>query len=161
MKDQIPQKNIKNYALDLLARKDYSKKQFENKLLSKNYSIEAINDIISLLIKNQIFKEENFVRSIIIKRMNQGYSPTFIQNHLETKGVSTPLDEINTFFEENGINEKIQMENLIAKKFTFPEQLEDEDKHQKMKAKVLRFLISRGHDHEDSTSLLESIIPSL
>jgi regulatory protein len=161
MEDPIPQKNIKDYALGLLARKDYSKQQFENKLLSKNYSIDDINDIIGLLIKNRIFKEENFVRSIIIKRMNQGYSPIFIQNHLETKGVSTPLDEIYSFFEENGINEKIQMEKLVAKKFSFSEQLEDEEKHQKMKAKVLRFLISRGHDHEDSISLLESIIPSL
>jgi regulatory protein len=160
MKDQVPQKNIKDYALGLLARKDYSKQQFQNKLLAKNYSIEEVNEIINLLIKSRIFKEENFVRSIVIKRMNQGYSPTFIQNHLETKGVSIPLDEIHSFFEESGINEKIQMENLIAKKFSFLIKQEDEDRNLKMKAKVLRFLISRGHDQEESTSLLEGIIPS-
>ena len=160
MNNKNLKKNIKDYALGLLARKDYSRKQFQIKLLSKDYDFEEVEETISYLIEKNIFKEENFIRSIVIKKMNQGYSPTFIQNHLETKGISIPLHEVNFFFFENGINEKIQIENLISKKTQFLNLQGPDEEQQKIRDKILRFLSSRGHSLDTSSCMLESIIPS-
>ena len=70
------------------------------------------------------------------------------------------LEEFQIIEEEMGIKEEDSLEALIHKKLRSKSVPNEFPERQKLKEKVLRFLISKGHDYSDAKDGIEQYFKS-
>lgn len=141
-------------ALDLLARRSYSKLKLNNKLQEKGFDPVEIKDAIEKLEELNYIKEDYYKRSKIINLMRKGHSVKFIKYFLKREDqIETQSSDILDIFGEFDLTEEDLIKKLIEKKFTE----EVKKNHDKIKAKnkILRFLQNKGHDWATSSFLVE------
>ena len=127
--------------MDLLARREHSAVELVNKLKSRGFEEEEIEDAVSQLQEDGLQSDERFAESYIHHRFNAGYGPTKITYELHQRGVSDRL--INLFLDELDVDWDDHMQQQRIRKFgdTIPD-----DYAQKMKQ--ARFLQNRGFSAE-------------
>ena len=68
-------KIVYNKALDILSRREHSKKELTEKLINKFDSHELINLVITKLIDNNLINDSRYVHSYIVARKRRGFGP--------------------------------------------------------------------------------------
>ena len=147
---------IYNYSLHLLARQDYSEYKLKKKLLSKpDNTIEEVNEVIEKLLEKKLLNEENYKRLFIKKWIYKGESFSKISMRGKAEKLEIFLEDFQAIEEEMGIKEEDSLESLIHKKLRSKVIPNEFPQRQKLKEKVLRFLISKGHDYSDAKDGIE------
>ena len=82
---------IYNKALDLLSRREHSRKELYLKLISRFESKEDINLILNKLEKNKLLSDSRFTEEYVQARRRKGFGPIKISAELEKRGVSDSL----------------------------------------------------------------------
>ena len=85
--------------------------------------------------------------------MNKNYSPGYILQKLNQEHLDTNLEEIVEIFNENQVSTQDQIELLIKKKIHGNTELNYEGQN-----KILRYLLSKGHDFDESKKCLKSLL---
>lgn len=144
-------KRIYNYSIHLLARQDYSEYKLRLKLkINKENLPHEIDEVISKLKEHNLLREENYRRLFIRKWMIKGEAQEKIRRRGVLENLEFSDDEFRQIEAELGSNDDENLEKLISKKLRNKEIPKDLTAKVKLRDKILRFLVSKGHSFEDS-----------
>ena len=85
--------SIYNKALDLISRREHSKKEIRDKLLIRFDDRDVINSVINKLNSNNLFDDYRFAELYVISRKRKGFGPKKIIYELLSKGVKESISE--------------------------------------------------------------------
>jgi regulatory protein len=84
-------KQILKTALALLARREHSAKELNQKLSAKDYNQEKIEKILVDLTQQNLLSDERFAEVYVRFRKEKGFGPLKIQQELHERGVSAQI----------------------------------------------------------------------
>tara|TARA_X000000368_G_scaffold345963_1_gene285215 strand:- start:411 stop:863 length:453 start_codon:yes stop_codon:yes gene_type:complete len=84
---------IYNKALDLLSRREHSKREIKDKLLKRFDENDQINQVIEKLVLNNLVNNLRFAELYVISRKRKGFGPKKIAYELFTKGISESISQ--------------------------------------------------------------------
>ncbi|HLT23478.1 MAG TPA: regulatory protein RecX [Bacteriovoracaceae bacterium] len=142
---------IYNYSIHLIARQDYSAYKLRQKLLSKpDNSKEEVDEVIEALKEKGYINEEAYKRLFVRKWMFKGESEDKIRRRGAQEKLTFTSEDFMMISQELGFNDDDSLQKLVAKKLRSKEIPSDFKERQKLQDKILRFLISKGHDYSDA-----------
>lgn len=139
---------IYSYSLALLARQDYSEYKLRQKLRTKEFIPHEIDEVILELKEKQYIREDNYRRLFIRKWMIKGESPEKIRMRGAQEKLSFEKEDFENASDELGITSTDNIEKLIAKKLRLKDIPSDYESKSKLRDKVIRYLISKGHSYD-------------
>jgi regulatory protein len=150
---------IYNYSIHLLARQDYSEFKLRQKLRSKKDNLpHEIDEVIQKLNERGLLREENYRRLFIRKWMLKGEAEDKIRRRGAIEKLEFDDDEFQRVSEELGFTDNDSVEKLLAKKLRSKEIPENKVDKLKLKMKLLRFLISKGHSYDEAKHSLDKYL---
>ena len=81
-------KQIKQQALNFLARREHASLELRRKLLSKGFDAQLIDQVLTQLQESKILSDERFLESFVRSRINKGQGPLRIQQELQQRGLA-------------------------------------------------------------------------
>jgi regulatory protein len=93
MVDGKVKSGARNKAIDLLARREHSAQELRQKLKTRDYDADAIDEALQALQNDNLQSDERFTESYVNHRFNTGVGPLKIRHELRQKGVSDALVE--------------------------------------------------------------------
>ena len=140
-------KDVYNAALGLLARREHSQYELEQKLFKRDFDREYINEAMAKLIKRDLQSDARYAKSCFISRVKKGYGPNYIKQYLSQRRISELL--IDQTFVESEVNWLECIERVWQKKYNcVPKDL-------KTKAKQQNFLYYRGFESDTINKLFK------
>lgn len=91
MAEKKLESSIRNKAMDLLARREHSEQELRQKLKTREYDADAIDEVLQALKEDRLQSDERFTESYVNHRFNAGVGPLKIRYELRQKGVSDRL----------------------------------------------------------------------
>lgn len=140
------------YVVKLLSSRDYSEHKLREKLKEKNYPANDIDDALNEVKTKGYLKEEAYTEARIKGFMRKGYSPNYIRQKMGQEHLTVTTDEVKEIFVEHRVNEEEQIEQLARKKLGQKTEIDFA-----LEGKILRFLISKGHDFGLCKKVLKDI----
>jgi len=141
MAEKKVESNIRNKAMDLLARREHSEQELRQKLKTREYDADAIDAVLQALKEDRLQSDERFTESYVNHRFNAGVGPLKIRYELRQKGVSDGL--VDVFLEPLSDQWDELMTRQRIRKFGAPI---PDDYAERMKQ--ARFLQNRGFSPE-------------
>ena len=83
--------NIKERALDLQSRREHSRFELKQKLVSRGFESEIVDEVIEWLIEKKWQSDERFIESYVSRRMRLGYGPLRLCAELRARGIDDTL----------------------------------------------------------------------
>ena len=93
MAEKKVESNIRNKAMDLLARREHSEQELRQKLKTREYDTDAIDEILQALKEDRLQSDERFTESYVNHRFNAEVGQLKIRYELRQKGVSDRLGD--------------------------------------------------------------------
>ncbi|MHC9510709.1 recombination regulator RecX [Kangiella sp. M94] len=141
MKKEKPKRDYKIIAMDLLARREHSRRELLDKLKVRGFEGEEVEAYLDRLAERNLQSDQRFAKSFLRVRVETGYGPLRIQQELKKKGIDE--HQISLLFEEMDIDWYKTALSIWQKKYN---QLPGNDL--KLKAKQARFMQYRGFDFD-------------
>jgi regulatory protein len=82
---------IRKKAMDLLARREHSEQELRQKLKSRGYEFETIDEVVQGLKSDCLLSDERFAEAYVNYRFNAGVGPLKIRYELRQKGITDPV----------------------------------------------------------------------
>jgi regulatory protein len=150
---------IYNYSIHLLARQDYSEYKLRQKLRSKKDNLpHEIEEVIQKLNERGLLREENYRRLFIRKWMLKGEAEDKIRRRGSIEKLEFDDDEFQKVSVELGFTDNDSVQKLLAKKLRSKEIPENKVDKLKLKMKLMRFLISKGHSYDEAKHSLDQYL---
>ncbi len=127
-------------AIRILVYRNHTKSELERKLLKKGFDHEIINDVIIDCENMNYLDDKQVAFDYFTELFRKGYGPRYMRMAMRRKGIESDL--IDDIIDKNFCDDE-QFRSAMAvlkKKRTF----ERESNEKKRKAKIFRFLYSRG-----------------
>jgi len=134
-------KDAYNKALNLLARREHSRKELFEKLKKRDFIKADIDEALEMLIERDLQSDHRFAQSYLQGRKNKGYGPVRIHQELREKGIDdTLINELLNFRDETWciLANAVRQKKFGNQKFTIF----------KERAKQMKFLQYRGFTQE-------------
>ncbi len=150
---------IYNYSIHLLARQDYSEYKLRQKLRSKKDNPpHEVDEVLAKLQEKGLLREEAYRRLFIRKWMMKGEA----ENKIRQRGGMEKLKFEDGEFEkvtlELGVSDDDNLDKLVQKKLRGKDIPKDWEAKQKLKDKVVRFLLSKGHSYQEIKPAIEKAL---
>ena len=114
MAEKSLQSGIRKKAMDLLARREHSEQELRQKLRSREYEADAIDEVLQELISDRLQSDERFTEAYVNHRFNAGVGPFKIRHELRQKGIADLLaDEFLDLLSERW--EQLMMQQRVRK----------------------------------------------
>jgi len=147
------------YAVHLLSRQDYSEFKLRKKLQSKLVSNESEIDEILLKLKEMNYvREDNYRKNFIKKWIQKGESEQKIRFRGSQENLNFTSEDFRLILEETGKNSEETLDQLIEKKLRLKNMPENPQEKFKLREKILRFLLSKGHSYDDAHTALKKYL---
>jgi regulatory protein len=143
-------KTILHKSVDLLSRREHSRKELQQKLLQREFLAEEISEVINYLVDNNYLSDQRYSESVFRLRVNKGFGKYYIEQELRQKGISNSL--ITALEQQQMIDWTAQAAVAYQKKYA-----DITIKDQKEKAKRIRFLQSRGFSTDEILTVINKI----
>lgn len=99
-----------NYALSLLAKREYCVTELANKLEQKGFDSDIISHSIAKLKELNLQSDERYIEMICNARIRQGYGPLRIKQELLSKNIASYLiDGILASEKDNWLNHALSV----------------------------------------------------
>ncbi|NVK23069.1 MAG: recombination regulator RecX [Kangiellaceae bacterium] len=134
-------RDYKIIAMDLLARREHSRRELISKLKVRGFEGEEVESYLDRLAERGLQSDQRFAESYIRMRVMAGYGPMRVRQELCQKGINE--SKIAMLFEQMEIDWFAVALAIWQKKYN---QLPANDL--KLKAKQSRFLQYRGFDFD-------------
>lgn len=144
------------YLVKLLSARDYSEHKLREKLREKKYPADEIESSINEIKAKGYLREEVYAEARVKAFMNKGYSPDYIRQKLAQEHLTVTDEVIEDIFSEYHVSVEDQIDRLVRKKMHGKTEFDFEGE-----SKILRFLLSKGHDFGASKKIMKSIIGEL
>ena len=136
-------------AMDLLSRREHSRKQLVDKLRQRGFEAAEISPVLDKLEKENLLNDERFAESYLNQRIQRGFGPLRIRQELVERGISSDIIQhhMEQFIDQWGE----LMRRQRAKKFgaEIPADFKE-------KMKQARFLQNRGFSPESVMRLFRA-----
>ena len=142
-------KKILHTCIDLLSRREHSRKELQQKLLLREHDIDEIAPVLDFVINEDYLNETRFADYVFRSRVGKGYGWRYIKNELSQKGVDDNI--VNKIPRNYEIDWYLQAELAYNKRFGA-----SLIKDQKDKAKRMRFMQQRGFSTDEIMTLLNA-----
>lgn len=150
---------IYNYSIHLLARQDYSEFKLRQKLRSKKDNLpHEVDEVLEKLKERGLLREESYRRLFIRKWMIKGESEEKIRMRGSQEKLTFESEEFEQIQKELGFTDDDSIEKLVAKKLRSKEIPVNAEEKYKLRDKVLRFLISKGHSFEEGKKAINTYL---
>lgn len=149
-------KEAYNYCIFLLSKRDYSSFKIRQKLIARKYNVDEIEDIISDLIAKRYLIEENYIKTRVKTLLLNGFSNSYIVQKLKLEKIEVSSEIIDYIKTENQIFDIETINRLVEKKLKNKKIPSDFNEKIKMKNKIIRYLIGKGHSFSIVNSLIDS-----
>jgi regulatory protein len=136
---------IYNKALDIISRREHSKKEIKDKLLKKFNTPDVIDEVISKLIENNLINDTRYAQMYVLFRKRKGFGPKKIRLELMSKGVNDSISSL-AITDEGAWKEAAQ--KAFNKKFKNGAAQEFKERN-----KQKNFLQNRGFSFEEIDSV--------
>ncbi len=143
-------KEIKASCLRLLARREHSRKELLNKLMTKGYSRETIEHVVSELAEQGLQNDRRFMEGYARQRIAKGYGPVRIKYELQQKGIEDC--DLDSVVEESAGSWTEQLIGLYSRKYQGTDSVTRQEW-----AKRSRFLQQRGFSGEMIMNLFKQL----
>lgn len=127
---------IREKAIQLLARREYSVRELQTKL-GATFDSEQVEQVLLGLAEQGLQSDERFANGLVRGRVNQGHGPIRIQAELKQKGIEPSL--IQQAMDANGVDWFEQALATYQRRFGTHHATD-----MKIRAKQMRFLQYRG-----------------
>lgn len=141
------------YLVKLLSARDYSEHKLREKLREKKHPADEIESAINEIKARGFLREAAYTQARVKTFMEKGYSPDYIRQRLAEEHLSVTDEEIQAVFEEYHLTPEVQIDRLIRKKIQGATELDYSEEN-----KILRFLLSKGHDFGESKKVLKMVL---
>ena len=148
-------KNAYLYAVKLLSKRDYSKHKLKTKLESKGFELQDIESALSDVIDKGYLREENYATARAKMLMMKGLHPRYIKSKLAEESVEISMSQIDLVFKEYQITPRTQIEELLIKKTRSLDLSTLRDEQSPMRIKLIRYLLTKGHEPEDASIIFD------
>ncbi len=142
------QSAIRQQAIQLLSRREYSRRELQQKLAGE-HPADAVETVLDQLAAQGLQSDTRFAEVWTRYRMNQGYGPIRIQSELRQKGIAA--DIVQGLVSGDTIDWFARALSTWQRKFRG--RRETDPRH---KAKQIRFLQYRGFTGEQIRHALEA-----
>jgi regulatory protein len=148
-------KKAYSYLVKILSSRDFSEHKLREKLRSRNFETLEIEEAIAEVKSRNFLREDNYIEARIKAFMNKGYSPDYIQQKLSQEHLQVSEEIIQAVFDEYSLTTDEQIRRLATKKLRgpFPPDYDEQNK-------IIRYLLSKGHDLYQSKKILKLMILS-
>lgn len=147
---EAKQKDLKQRAFRLLARREYSRGELAQLLGEHVESVSQLNELLEWLAAENFQSDARFAESFIRARISQGKGLVRIRNELQQRGVANLL-----------IDEKITVAEVdwfaLARQQRVKKFGDGVISDAKLKAKSMRFLLYRGFTQEQCRYAIEEV----
>ncbi len=129
-------------AQSILARRDHSIFEIKSKMKRKGFTTQQINETINKFKKANLLNDKKFARQYAQQIIqNKPVGPHFIKHKLKQKGIKENFaqEALNNIFVDD-LEEKMAQEAVRKWQILHPQ-------HRSDKARLARFLISRGFSY--------------
>ena len=136
---------IYNKSLDLLSRREHSRKEIKEKLLLRYENTDQINVVLEKLVSNNLINDSRFAEAYVLNRKRKGFGPKKIIFELISKGVK-----------ESIANEVVEIEGgwIEAARSAFKKKYKDDQNIEtKEQLKQKTFLQTRGFGFKEIESV--------
>ena len=133
--------------MNLLARREHSRQELRDKLLTRGFEDDEITPALQTLSREGLLSDERFTESFIHSRAERGSGPVKIRAELRQRGVADDL--ITAWLDERDHVWLERAEAVRRKKFGSALPVE-----YKEKARQMRFLQYRGFTPEQTRRVL-------
>ena len=136
---------IYNKSLDLLSRREHSRKEIKEKLLLRYENTEQINVVLEKLVSNNLINDSRFAEAYVLNRKRKGFGPKKIIFELISKGIT-----------ESIANEVVEIEGgwIEAARSAFKKKYKDDQNIEtKEQLKQKTFLQNRGFGFKEIESV--------
>lgn len=144
------------YAIRLLAMRDYSEYKLRTKLNDKEFETNEIDSAIEKLIEQQYLQEHEYIRVKIKSYLEKGYGHSYIINKLKQEELNITVEQIEQIEQKYELYQESTIDYLIQKKLRYKEIPEDFNSKMKLKRKIYSFLCSKGHDQSQISQALSN-----
>ena len=140
--------DIRRSAMDLLARREHSRRELRDKLKRRFDDLDLIDAELDRLAEEKLQSDERFAESFLRQRMARGHGPMRIRQEARQKGISD--SEVGAAMEAEQPNWFRLAEETYQRKFGVlpPEDIKD-------KARRSRFMQYRGFALDHYQHLLD------
>ena len=142
-----------SYIVKLLSAREYSEHKLREKLRTKKFPANEIEEALVEIKAKGYLREEVYTEARVRSFMNKAYSVDYIRQKMAQERLTISEEQIQEIFEENDMSEESQIERLVRKKIGTKTNLDFDQQ-----GKVLRYLISKGHDFSTSKKVLKNVI---
>ncbi|NCF19657.1 MAG: recombination regulator RecX [Haliea sp.] len=139
---------IRRTAMDLLARREHSRRELKQKLKKRFRDDALIEEQLDTLAEENLQSDTRYAESFLRQRFNRGHGPVRIRQEMRQKGI--PDSDIQSVFASGEYDWYTSAEEVLLRKFG-PEPPEDI----KEKARRARFMQYRGFESEHYQHILE------
>lgn len=136
-------------AVGLLARREHSELEIQQKLKQREYQQSDIDAAIAQLLEKNYLSDDRFAETVCRYRSNRGYGWQYIANELKQKGVCSTI--IHQLHKNCEIDWYLQAELAYNKRFGIKTICDQKDK-----AKRIRFLQYRGFSTEEILTVVNA-----
>lgn len=138
--DDFSPAQLRLYAMNLLARREYTQQELTQKLSTKSSDSEVIKQVLHLLQTEGLQSDQRFAEAFTRMRLRQGKGKRLVMMELKQKGVSPAI--IQEFLPDDE-QWRESLSALIDRRFSGQIARDPQQK-----AKQLRYLQSRGFTYE-------------
>ena len=142
-----------SYLIKILSARDYSEHRLREKMREKKYPANEIEEAINEIKTRGYLREDSYTEARIKAFMHKGYSPNYIQQKLAQEHLTVTISLIDEVFAEYHESVDAQIERLVRKKMHGKTEFDYDGM-----SKILRYLISKGHDYGAAKKSLQQIL---
>ena len=143
----MPSKQVKQYLLRLLAKRDYSERELRNKLQERGEDDALIDEVLDEF-KAKAWQSDQRTAESLVHSKKEREGPVKIRYLLKQRGLDETL--VQELMPDHETSSDIAL-SLLNKKYPFLSQI-DLAKRQK----YLRFLLARGFPHEIAYAAIQA-----
>ena len=124
-------------AVDLLARREHSRVELENKLIRKGFDEDMVSGAMDKLIENDLQSDDRYLEDFVRSRLLKGHGPVKIIQELGQRGIEA--SRAGAYLDELQIDWLEHAKSTYLKKYRENRAIDMQEK-----AKRVRFMQSRG-----------------
>ncbi len=134
---------VRNAAIALLARREYSRAELEQKLRGRTPDASLLEQALDQLQQDGYQSDQRFAEVFVRSRLGSGYGQMRIRQELQRKGIDR--ERIEQVLQDQEVDSRQLAQACHQRRFG-----ETKPGDQKEYAKRIRFLVNRGFSFEDA-----------
>ncbi|WP_417337170.1 regulatory protein RecX [Halobacteriovorax marinus] len=157
---QLQESSTKNaylYIIKLLTKRDYSKYKLANKLKTRGFSSNHIEEAIQEVEDKGYLRENEYAMSKAKSLMLKNNHPNLIISKLSEENLFVSTQELDELFQEYRQTTRVQIETIIEKKLRTTKLTPDLDFFSPSIQKIIRHCLSKGHDLDEVKETFSNI----